>query len=622
MTVSYSSPRFSALDNNGNPLAGGKLYTYLTGTTTPATTYQDAAGSTPNANPVILNSRGEAIVFLTVGQQYTFLLTDPSGGTIWTQDNIDGAVGSSLGAAGLNYSQAGTGAVARTIQSRLRDTVNVFDFMTAAQIADVQANTLGQDVTTAVRNAMAFGVLNSKHNIFFPRGSYKLTSTLQISVSGLGLIGEFNDRGTNGGTELSYYGTGPCIQNGVDDGNPWDANEYNGPQGLRLEHMSIRHRAPDTNLLNGKGQYKNGGYGLKDWRGGDMYLTNVTFENFQYGFWGVNSDINTCYRTRGNYNSVFAYIGPRSDQNVWEDWYGFYNDTVFDIDRATDTWLRQPVLNDNGVTTTYPINIRKGTTRVHILEPWLEFLGGAAAGINAFIGAGITNGYNSTTASAVGITVTDAFLYTNTLGSGSPHAVALLELGAALRVKVQEPVAPAGQSLNCDYIVTDAAGTSYDANSATCRIHCNQANIGNAWGHLGSGTPGVYIEAWGFGQLTNSNATGRQAINNDNPGTAAGADSLRFGQESTVGAFYASAVNMPATTAQQDILRMQRAQLDANAMPTTGYYRAGDFVRNITPVVAGGGGSQYIITGWVRLTSGNAHVLNTDWSQSRVLTGT
>jgi hypothetical protein len=48
------------LDNNGDPLSGGKLYFYDTGTTTPKTTYSDAAQTLTNTNPVILDADGRA----------------------------------------------------------------------------------------------------------------------------------------------------------------------------------------------------------------------------------------------------------------------------------------------------------------------------------------------------------------------------------------------------------------------------------------------------------------------------------------------------------------------------------------------------------------------------------
>jgi hypothetical protein len=56
-------------DNNGNPLVGGKLYTYAAGTTTPQVTYTSATGVTPNSNPIILNGGGRvpAEIWLTDG---------------------------------------------------------------------------------------------------------------------------------------------------------------------------------------------------------------------------------------------------------------------------------------------------------------------------------------------------------------------------------------------------------------------------------------------------------------------------------------------------------------------------------------------------------------------------
>jgi len=45
-------------DNNGVPLAGGLLYTYLAGTTTSAATYTSASGSIANSNPIILDASG------------------------------------------------------------------------------------------------------------------------------------------------------------------------------------------------------------------------------------------------------------------------------------------------------------------------------------------------------------------------------------------------------------------------------------------------------------------------------------------------------------------------------------------------------------------------------------
>lgn len=74
-------------DNNGEPLAGGKVYTYEAGTTTPRSTKKDKAGVEDNTNPIILDSAGYCDIWLQTGS-YKFVLKDASDATIWTQDNI------------------------------------------------------------------------------------------------------------------------------------------------------------------------------------------------------------------------------------------------------------------------------------------------------------------------------------------------------------------------------------------------------------------------------------------------------------------------------------------------------------------------------------------------------
>jgi len=85
------SPKFTGFDANGNPLAGGKLYTYVAGTTTPQTTYSNVNLTSANANPVVLDSAGVATVFVSAGTSFKYVLKDSADVTIWTADNI-GAV--------------------------------------------------------------------------------------------------------------------------------------------------------------------------------------------------------------------------------------------------------------------------------------------------------------------------------------------------------------------------------------------------------------------------------------------------------------------------------------------------------------------------------------------------
>ena len=67
---------------------GGKLYSFSAGTDTPLATFTDHTGQTPNTNPVVLDSNGQAEVWLGP-YSYKFQLDDAAGVTQWVFDNID-----------------------------------------------------------------------------------------------------------------------------------------------------------------------------------------------------------------------------------------------------------------------------------------------------------------------------------------------------------------------------------------------------------------------------------------------------------------------------------------------------------------------------------------------------
>ncbi len=139
----YLSPLGGAgwqfFDNNGIPLAGGLLYTYAAGTTTPQATYTTSAGNVANANPVVLDSAGRIAnqVWLTEGQVYKFELRTSAGVTIWTKDDISGVndfsdLSAQLAAAGgsalIGFQQAGASAKVSTAQEKMRQWVSILDF--------------------------------------------------------------------------------------------------------------------------------------------------------------------------------------------------------------------------------------------------------------------------------------------------------------------------------------------------------------------------------------------------------------------------------------------------------------------------------------------------------------
>lgn len=158
MTVSLSplaGAGWQFSDENGNPLAGGLLYTYQAGTTTPAPTYTTSAGNVTNTNPIILNSAGRPPnqVWLNSTDSFKFVLKTSAGVDVWSQDNVYGVASAALieglsgpnGSALIGFVQTGANAITRTVQAKLREWVSITDYgaspsaTTAVNSAAIQA---------------------------------------------------------------------------------------------------------------------------------------------------------------------------------------------------------------------------------------------------------------------------------------------------------------------------------------------------------------------------------------------------------------------------------------------------------------------------------------------------
>lgn len=84
----YVTPFAFATDGTGTPYAGGQLFFYASGTTTPQTTYADAGLTVPNPNPVPANSAGVwPSIFLTTSP-YKVVFEDANGNQVWTADPV------------------------------------------------------------------------------------------------------------------------------------------------------------------------------------------------------------------------------------------------------------------------------------------------------------------------------------------------------------------------------------------------------------------------------------------------------------------------------------------------------------------------------------------------------
>ncbi len=77
-------------DANGAPLTGGLIYSYLSGTTTPVTTYTSRDGTTNNTNPIVLDAAGRTPneIWLDGGVLYKFILKTSAFVQIGSYDDI------------------------------------------------------------------------------------------------------------------------------------------------------------------------------------------------------------------------------------------------------------------------------------------------------------------------------------------------------------------------------------------------------------------------------------------------------------------------------------------------------------------------------------------------------
>lgn len=171
-------------DNSGNPLTSGKVYTYIPATTTPKTTWQDAAETIPNANPVILDAAGRALI---LGEgTYRQIVKDRNNNLIWD------AVTSSTGSSGGGGSTA-------TGDGDLVGTIKPWAGMTApAQYAF----TYGQEISRTTF-ATLFTAITSSQATFCNSGSPVLTGLGDTTNFWIGMSVEVSCVGAGFSTVVS-----------------------------------------------------------------------------------------------------------------------------------------------------------------------------------------------------------------------------------------------------------------------------------------------------------------------------------------------------------------------------------------------------------------------------------
>ena len=136
--------------------------------TTLVYTVSVAPGSKTNIQIYIDGVYQNKASFSVSGTTVTFTQAPPLNSSI--EFMIGYAIASASGAGSITFTQAGTGAVTRTVESKLQDVVSVKDF---GAVGDGVT-----DDTSAINNAKTAIETNANGILTLPKGKYKTTSTI------------------------------------------------------------------------------------------------------------------------------------------------------------------------------------------------------------------------------------------------------------------------------------------------------------------------------------------------------------------------------------------------------------------------------------------------------------
>lgn len=212
-------------DNNGNPLTGGKLYSYVAGTTTPQATYTSSSGVTAHSNPIILDAGGRVPggeIWLTDGLQYKIVLKNANDVLIGTYDNIVGinsnfinflaqeeiqtaTAGQTVFTLATTNYQPGTNSLSVFV-----DGVNQYDGSSYAYVetsSTVVTFTAGLHVGALVKfttaQSLSSGATNASLVVYNPAGTGAVATTVQDKLRQYVSILDFGANTTPGTTDMT-----------------------------------------------------------------------------------------------------------------------------------------------------------------------------------------------------------------------------------------------------------------------------------------------------------------------------------------------------------------------------------------------------------------------------------
>lgn len=185
LSIQPTYPIFTDID--GQPLEDGYVWigaANLDPQTNPINVYWDAALTLPAAQPIRTlagypaNSGTPARLY--VNSDYSIRVMNKKGSVVYSApaatERYSGAVVNGINAEDVVYDPPFASATQTNVEAKLAQVVSVFDFMTPAQIADVQARTYLLDTIDAIDAAIA-----ASPAVYFPPGGYLVSRAIALT---------------------------------------------------------------------------------------------------------------------------------------------------------------------------------------------------------------------------------------------------------------------------------------------------------------------------------------------------------------------------------------------------------------------------------------------------------
>lgn len=173
------------LTTAGRVAPGAKVYFYETGTTTPVTVYSDAAMLTPHATPVVADAYGAVPdIYFNPDSEIRVRVLTSANVEIFDIDPFNpDPYSQSDGALRLGFIQAGTGAVAETVQAALRREVWADSYKSPSDTDDTSCITKAVNALATVGGG---GVVRLSRRTYTLNTNLTFTAKNNVEIAGAG----------------------------------------------------------------------------------------------------------------------------------------------------------------------------------------------------------------------------------------------------------------------------------------------------------------------------------------------------------------------------------------------------------------------------------------------------